>query len=421
MNAYEPFSIVAKPNGAGCNLDCDYCFFLSKELLHDTKRQEMTIENLETYISRYLQASPDGDVTLLWQGGEPTLRGLDFFRSAVKLGEELRRPGQTVHHAIQTNATLIDQEWARFLAKEDFLVGVSIDGSPQLHDIYRHNLAGRGTYGMVRKGWKNLEEAGVRRNILCTINAANQDFPLEVYRHFRDELGAQFIQFIPIVERSTIENRPLLEAGWQSQKAAGALYTQEGGEVTSRTVSPEKYGRFLKAVFDEWVKNDVGEVFIQDFDSALSALFDIYPTCVHAVECGNNLAMNFNGDVYACDHWVEPQWQVGNVIEGSVAQLLDSAVLKSFAAKKRAQLPEKCISCPVLKLCNGGCPKDRFVKQSRGSDGNYLCEGYFGFFSAAAADLKAMATLVKHGLPASAIMDRQVREQLCPTQEPAPK
>lgn len=414
MSAKIPFSIVAKPNGAGCNLDCDYCFFLSKELLHDTKRQEMSPEALRTYVQRYLSASPDEEVTMLWQGGEPTLRGVDFFRDLVALCEEYRRPTQSVTHGIQTNATLIDDEWTQFLAENDFLVGVSIDGPAQFHDQYRKNRGGRDTYTQVRRGWDRLVAAGVRTNVLCTVNAANQDHPLEVYQHFRDELGARFIQFIPIVERVSADTAQAIEGGWSAQKKAGTLYRQAGHQVTSRTVDPQKYGAFLGAVFEQWVRADVGRVFVQDFDSALSAVFGTHPTCVHAPECGNNLAINFNADVYTCDHWVEPDWFVGNLLESPINELLASPTLAEFSKKKRAQLPQTCLECPVRVLCNGGCPKDRFVEGASGPDQNYLCPGYFQFFTQIAPDLKAMATLINHGRAPSDIMDPSIRAQLRP-------
>ncbi|MCK7674731.1 anaerobic sulfatase maturase [Corynebacterium pygosceleis] len=411
-----PFSVVAKPTGAACNLDCSYCFFLSKELLYDAKRQQMPADGLETYVSEYLAAQPDGEVTMLWQGGEPTMRGLDFFREAVRLCAGYARPGQIVTHALQTNATLIDEEWAGFLAEQDFLVGVSVDGPEELHDAYRVNKAGRGTHRQVIRGYGFLRDAGVRTNILCTVHHANQDHPERVYTYFRDELGATFMQFIPIVERVERVDLPIAEAGWRTDRGERLLYQQNGDAVTSRTVDPAAYGRFLSKIFDIWRSRDVGQVFVQDFDAALSALFGIHSVCVHAPECGNNFAMEFNGDVYACDHWVEPDWLLGNVSENSFAELARTPRMRSFALKKSAQLTAQCRRCPVLRFCNGGCPKDRFVESSDGEPGqNFLCAGYYHFYSHIRGDLVAMARLVRSGRSADAIMDDQVRNSLRPT------
>lgn len=397
-----PLSVVTKPTGAACNLDCKYCFFLSKQLLYDEKRQLMSRDTLEAYVRNFLAASEDGEVTLLWQGGEPTMRGVDFYRDAVAFAKRYRRPGQRVRHGLQTNATLIDDEWAAFFAENDFLVGVSIDGPARLHDTYRVNRAGRATHAQVIRGYEILRRHGVRTNILCTVNSANQDHGLEVYRYFRDELHASFMQFIPIVERFTEEELGAARDGWSSRSF---LYTQSGDYVSERSVTPKKYGQFLIDVFDEWVSNDVGEVFVSDFDAALSAMFNIHPLCVHAPECGNNVAMEFNGDVYACDHWVEPDWLLGNVHVSDFPSLVETPTMQRFARKKNAELPVTCQQCPVRKFCHGGCPKDRC-----GDDGvNYLCEGFYSFYSHIRRDVLDMARLVTFGRPAAEIMSRGTR------------
>ena len=268
-----PFSLITKPTGAACNLDCSYCFFLSKEVLWEPNSQRMDAQTLERFIRSYLDSQPDGQVMIGWQGGEPTLRGLDFFREAVRLSERHRRPGQQVQHAIQTNATLVDDEWCEFLAANDVLVGVSLDGPAWLHDVFRVNNAGRGTYEQVRRGWDALRRHGIDPTVLCTVNAANQDHPLEVYRHFRDELGASFIQFIPIVERVAEGQSAEAERGYRDSTGAHVLYRQAGEGVTSRTVEPQAWGRFLNAIFDEWVVRDVERVFVQHFDVMLGARF----------------------------------------------------------------------------------------------------------------------------------------------------
>lgn len=406
-------TVIAKPTGAGCNLDCQYCFFLSKELLYDVRRQLMDEETLRVYIQRFLEASPDGEVTMLWQGGEPTMRGLDFFRKVVELCEELRRPCQQVGHALQTNGTLVDERWAQFLRQEDFLVGVSVDGPRRLHDAYRVNRAGRGTHASVVRGWEHLQRAGVRCNVLCTVHAANQDHALEVYRYLRDDLGARFIQFIPIVERVPRRDLETAETGWRGKDGSRLLYRQVGQSTTSRSVLPESYGDFLSAVFDEWVTRDVGTVFVQDFDTALSALFGIHSSCVHAPQCGNNLALEFNGDVYTCDHWVEPDWLLGSIARSPFAELIDSPRMRRFARKKQGELTGQCRRCPFLRLCWGGCPKDRFATSVDGEQGhNYLCAGYKRFYDHALADLGVMARLLRANRAPAQVMDPQVRRAL---------
>lgn len=406
-----PLSVVTKPTGAACNLDCQYCFFLSKELLYDDKSQRMSEDLLDLYVRRYLEAQADGEVTFLWQGGEPTLRGRDFFVKAFALAEKYQRPGQKVSHALQTNATLIDRGWAELLAQYDVLVGVSLDGPESLHDAYRVNRAGRGTHAQVVRGWRILQETGVRTNVLCTVHAANQDYGVEVYRYFRDTLGAEFMQFIPIVERVDPGQLSQAEHGWSQ---SGLLYSQNGTAVTSRSVEPQAYGRFLKNIFEEWITHDVGKVFVQDFDAALGAMFGMHSVCVHAPECGNNLAMEFNGDVYSCDHWVEPDWLLGNITQDRFEDLVQTPTAQAFALKKNVQLSKQCQDCPVRRFCNGGCPKDRFVDNPGDQPQNYLCPGFFDFYTTIKPDLIAMARLLRRGETADKIMEPGVREELRP-------
>lgn len=410
-----PFSVVAKPTGAACNLDCQYCFFLSKELLYDGERQRMSIETLERYVAEHLAASGDGEVTMLWQGGEPTLRGLDFFRHLIEACEKYRRPTQRVVHALQTNGTLITDEWADFLKAHDVLVGVSIDGPEHCHDAYRWNRAGRGTHAMVLKGWHRLRAAGVRCNVLCTVHAGNERYGREVYTYFRDTLGADYMQFIPIVERVDPSQAAVAESGWrvEGDKTKSVLYRQTGSDVTTRSCDPQAYGEFLCEIFDEWVKADVGRIFVQDFDQALGALFGQHAVCVHAPECGNNFAMEFNGDVYACDHWVEPEWFVGNIAQHDFFDLATSETMRAFALKKRVQLTAQCRRCPHLRVCNGGCPKDRFVASVDGEDGhNYLCRGYTRFYRHARPAIAAMARLLQMGRAPAEICDPVIRARL---------
>lgn len=402
---HRPFSSLAKPTGAACNLDCTYCFFLSKELLHDRDSQQMSEATLERYIADFLGSQPDGDVTLEWQGGEPTMRGLPFFRRAVEIAEQYRWPAQSVRHSLQTNGTLIDDQWARFLAGNGFLVGLSMDGPAEDHDAYRVNRAGRPTHDQVLRGWKILQAHGVQTNILCTVHAANADHPLEVYRYFRDELGATYLQFIPIVERTSRKLLPLADAGWHEPGEARPFYTQKGRHVTERSVGPEQWGRFMSTIWDEWVVRDVGRVYVQHFDTALGNAMGQYSMCVHSPTCGDAVAVLHNGDVYACDHYVEPDYVRGNIAEVSLRDVLDSTEQRQFGTDKATTLSQQCQDCPVKWACWGGCPKDRFVPVDGGRhQQNYLCAGYFEFFSHITPDIARMTQLIRMGRPAAAIM-----------------
>lgn len=406
MSARIPFAVVAKPTGAACNLDCSYCFFLSKEVLWGAAGQQMSDEMLRTYLARHLDASPDGEVVLTWQGGEPTLRGVDFFRRAVELGRELARPGQVVRHSLQTNGTLLDDEWGEFLSSEQVLVGLSIDGPASMHDHYRVNKAGRGTHAQVMRGWQVLERYGVDTNVLCTVNAANQDHPLEVYRWFRDEMGARYLQFIPVVERVEAGKEALAEARWR-RDGEYVLYQQSGEGVTSRSVDPVAWGRFMRTVFDEWVAHDVGQVFVQHFDVMLSACFGQYSLCVHAPECGRALTVEHNGDVYSCDHYVQPDHRLGNIVDLGFPEMLTSDQQREFGRRKRTALTQQCRRCPVRWVCHGGCPKDRFALSADGEPGqNYLCKGYYDFFTHAASAIERMAQMVASGRAAAEVMER---------------
>jgi uncharacterized protein len=402
-----PFSVLAKPTGAACNLDCTYCFFLSKELLYDHEGQRMGKAGLETYLGNLLDSQPDGTVEIAWQGGEPTMRGLRFFRRAVELAEELRRPGQRLTYSLQTNGTLLDDEWGAFLAEHHVLVGISMDGPEALHDAFRVNKAGRGSYTQVLRGWRILQRHQVEANILCTVHRANQDFPIDVYRHFRDELGAQFLQFIPIVERVRASDLMLAEQGWRpgDHGARTLLYRQRGDAVTSRSVDPVAYGEFLSAIFDEWVTRDVGTVFVQDFDVTLGNLFGQYSLCVHSPTCGDAIAVEHNGDVYSCDHYVEPDYLLGNVADSSLAELVASPRQRAFGQDKLASLPRQCVQCSVRWACHGGCPKDRFTTTADGEPGlNYLCEGYTSFYGHTTAAIRRIGRLLQQGRPAAEIM-----------------
>lgn len=396
-----PFHVLAKPTGPICNLDCEYCFFLSKEALYPGDRFRMTDEVLDAYVGQLLDAQPDGEVTIAWQGGEPTLMGVDFFRRALDTAERCRRPRQTLAHTIQTNGTLLTDEWCELFATNRFLVGISIDGPPELHDAYRVDKRGNPTFAKVRAGLELLQAHQVDVNILCTVNAANQDHGREVYRYFRDELEARYLQFIPIVERDN-------DTGFQ-----------EGDTVTDRSVEPEAWGRFMIEVFDEWVIHDVGKVFVQTFDAALASWLRLpVSVCIFAETCGSALALEHNGDLYSCDHFVEPKHLLGNITEVQMVELVASPKQRAFGDAKRDSLPRYCRECEVRFACNGECPKNRFTLTPDGEPGlNYLCAGYRAFFNHIDGVMRLMADRLRSGGYADevpGILARAPRNEPCP-------
>ena len=401
------FHLLAKPSGAICNLDCDYCYFLSKEMLYPGARFRMSDEVLEAYIAQLLDAHRGPEVTVAWQGGEPTLLGLDFFRRSVELVERHRRRGQRVAYTLQTNGTLIDDAWASFFREHDVLVGLSVDGPADLHDAYRVDKKGAGSFERVMRGWDALRAGGVDVNVVCTVHAANADHPLRVYRFFRDDMGAQFLQFIPIVERVPDTTAPAATpertSGGQRKRP---LYTQAGSRVTDRSVGAAQYGRFLIAIFDEWLHRDVGQVFVQDFDVALANWHGEPPgLCVFSETCGLSLALEHNGDLYSCDHYVEPAYLLGNIRQTPLIELVASVSQRQFGLDKRERLPEFCRRCDVRFACNGGCPKDRFIRTPDGEEGlNYLCAGYKALFSHIDRPMRVMSQLLRQGrAPAEAV------------------
>ena len=404
------FHLLAKPTGATCNLDCEYCFFLSKEMLYPGSRFRMADELLETYIRQLIEAHRLPFVSVAWQGGEPTMMGVDFFRRSVELVERHRPPGMTVEYTIQTNGTLIDDEFAAFFKAHDFLVGLSIDGPPEMHDAYRVDKGGKPTFERVKRGLDALRRHDVEYNILTTLHRANADHPVEVYRFLRDHCGGRFMQFIPIIERLPAPRLdvPLQELGlapglaqkapWRSWRDR-PLYRQEGALVTDRSITPEQYGRFLIGVFEEWVRRDVGEVYVQMFDVALANWHGEPPSlCIHSETCGTALALEHNGDLYSCDHFVEEGYRLGNIIETPMADLVASDQQRAFGLAKRSRLPAFCRSCDVRFACHGGCPKDRFVTTPDGEPGlNYLCAGYKAFFHHVDEPMRQMSALLAQG------------------------
>jgi uncharacterized protein len=396
------FHIMLKPRGAICNLDCAYCYFLSKELMYPGSRFRMADELLEAYTRQYIEAQRVPEVTFAWQGGEPLLMGLDFFRLAVALQEKYRRPGMRVHNALQTNGTLLTGEWCAFFREHGFLVGLSLDGPRALHDAYRLDKGGQPTFDRVMAGLALLKRERVEFNILTTVHAANAGHPLEVYRFLRDEAGTQFIQFIPIVERI-----PDDAAG-----GPAGLYIQAGHRATQRSVTARGFGEFLIAIFDEWARRDIGRVYVQLFDVALAAWAGQRPgLCIFDETCGTALAMEHNGDLFSCDHFVEPAHQLGNIVDIPLIELVGSEQQRRFGQAKRDTLPRYCRECPVRFACNGGCPKERFILAPDGEPGlNYLCAGFKAFFTHVDEPMRFMAGELRANRAPANLM-RRLRER----------
>ena len=369
------FHVMLKPRGAICNLDCSYCYYLAKELLYPGSRFRMASDLLEDYTRQYIEAQRVPEVTFAWQGGEPTLMGLDFFRLAMQFQQKYQRPGMHIQNTLQTNGTILDDEWCSFFREHHFLIGLSLDGPRAMHDAYRVDKGGKPTFDRVMEGVAMLKKHGVEFNILTTLHAANVDHPSEVYHFLRDEVGTQYMQFIPIVE-------PEKETHLQGEDA-----------VTNRSVTARQYGDFLIAIFDEWVRRDVGRVYVQIFEVALAAWVGAPKgLCIFEETCGAALAMEHNGDVYSCDHFVEQTYKLGNLKQRPLLAMVNSQQQYRFGQAKRDTLPRYCRECPVLFVCNGGCPKDRILSTPDGEPGlNYLREGYKAFFTHIDRPMRRMA------------------------------
>lgn len=403
----DGFHVMVKPGGSACNIDCDYCYFLSKQQLYPDGRHRMSDAMLENYVRQMLQSQGPGDVSLAWQGGEPTLLGIEFYRRAVALAEKYRRPDQVVRHSIQTNGLLLDDKWCIFLRKNNFLVGVSLDGPPALHDLYRKDKNGRGTFHLVMKAVQRLKAHGVEFNVLCTVNAANQNHGRSIYIYFRDVIGAEWIQFIPLVERVEAEALDAANRGWRDEAGERhrPLYLQQGDRAVGRSVGRVEFGRFLIEVFNEWVRHDVGRIFVQHFEAMLAVFFGQYLTCTHAPTCGRGLALEHNGDLYCCDHYVEPDYRLGNIATRPLSSFVETAQLRDFGKAKQAALTRQCLDCEVRAFCHGGCPKDRFDTSRDGEPGqNYLCAGFRAFFTHARPAVTEIAALLRARRPVTDVM-----------------
>lgn len=383
------FHVMAKPRGAICNLDCEYCFYLRKENLYPNGSFRMSDELLENFVRQYIASQRVPQVNFAWQGGEPTLMGLDFFRKVVAYQKKYAPPGVQIENALQTNGTRLNDAWCQFFAENHFLIGISLDGPREMHNRYRKDKGGADTFDRVVRGMKLLKKHRVDFNILTCVSTANVEHPLDVYHFLRDDIGARFIQFIPIVEQDN-------ETGYQ-----------RGIALTSRSITGRQYGDFLIAVFGEWVHRDVGKVFVQMFDTALGHWLGAPGgLCIFQETCGLALAMEHNGDIYACDHFVEPDYLLGNILQTPMAELVGIPQQRKFGLDKRTSLPRICRECPVLFACNGGCPKDRTDTTPDGEYGlNHLCEAFKTFFTHIDQPMRQMADLLRQRRPASEIMN----------------
>jgi len=367
------FQIFAKPAGYRCNLSCSYCYYLDKaDLFPAEPKPLMTDELLATYIHRHIDAHPGNIVRFSWHGGEPTLLGLDYFRRIVKLQQQHCPPHKRIANGIQTNGTLLTDAWGRFLAKHGFSVGLSLDGPKDIHDLYRTTKQGTGSHDAAMRGYACLTKHKVPVDILCVINNENVMFPLQVYRFFTS-IGAKYLSFLPLVERIP-------------------------GGISERTVHPEAFGAFLCTVFDLWLAKDIGTIKVQIFEEAARTAFgQDHSLCLFRPTCGDIPVVEYNGDVYACDHFVLPAGKIGNIQETTLAEILNSKPLADFGAAKRTTLPQSCRSCEVLAMCNGECPKNRFVERAGEIEKcNYLCAGYKLFFTHCTPFVQAISRQWSH-------------------------
>ena len=400
----QAFELMAKPAGPRCNLHCRYCFYLEKMSFFPESDFLMSDKVLEAYTRKYIASQPGPSVVFAWQGGEPTLLGIDFFHRALDFQKKYGM-GKEISNTLQTNGTLLDESWCDFLSKNNFLVGLSMDGPETVHDVYRLDRAGGSTHVTVLRSLRMMQKYGVEVNVLATVNIESSRRPLDVYRFFREQ-GVQFIQFIPIVEReadSEAERLGLSLAGppslTQEEKAAA---------VMPRSVTPRDYGEFLRRIFEEWVRNDVGSIFVMNFEWALGAWADMPAgVCYLSPRCGLNLIIEHNGDIFSCDHFVYPAYRLGNILTDDLGEMVLSKTQIAFGASKETGLPGYCRECDVLFACRGGCPKHRFAKSPDGEPGlNYLCPGFKRFYHHVDPYMKHMVKLIRNGIPVKKIMEK---------------
>lgn len=392
----KPLYVMLKPAGAHCNLACKYCYYLEKNKLYPTaQRHLMSNEMLEQFTREYIEAQTMNQVLFTWHGGEPLLRSLDFYRKALSLQQKYAG-GRRIDNVIQTNGTLLTDEWCEFFAQNHWLVGISIDGPQPDHDHYRLTAAGKPSWKKVMQGIKLLKKHGVEWNAMAVVNAYNANHPLEFYRFFKEN-GCQFLQFTPIVERLTRH---------EDGRTLASLADKDEISLSEASVTPEQWGYFLCAIFDEWVRKDVGKIFVEIFDCTLANWMGISPgICAYSKECGHAGVMEHNGDVYSCDHFVFPEYKLGNIRDHSLIDMLYGEQQQEFSRLKHSSLPRQCKECDMEFACHGECPKNRFMKDKYGDSGlNYLCPGYYHYYQHVAPYMDYMKQELMSQRPPSNIM-----------------
>ena len=392
----KPLYVMLKPAGAHCNLACKYCYYLEKNKLYPTaQRHLMSDEMLEQFTREYIEAQTMNQVLFTWHGGEPLLRSIDFYRKALSLQQKYAG-GRRIDNVIQTNGTLLTDEWCEFFAQNHWLVGISIDGPQPDHDHYRLTAAGKPSWKKVMQGIKLLKKHGVEWNAMAVVNAYNANHPLEFYRFFKEN-GCQFLQFTPIVERLTRH---------EDGRTLASLADKDEISLSEASVAPEQWGYFLCAIFDEWVRKDVGKIFVEIFDCTLANWMGISPgICAYSKECGHAGVMEHNGDVYSCDHFVFPEYKLGNIRDHSLIDMLYGEQQQEFSRLKHSSLPRQCKECDMEFACHGECPKNRFMKDKYGDSGlNYLCPGYYHYYQHVAPYMDYMKQELMAQRPPSNIM-----------------
>ncbi len=392
----KPLYVMLKPAGAHCNLACKYCYYLEKNKLYPTaQRHLMSDEMLEQFTREYIEAQTMNQVLFTWHGGEPLLRSIDFYRKALSLQQKYAG-GRRINNVIQTNGTLLTDEWCEFFAQNHWLVGISIDGPQPDHDHYRLTAAGKPSWKKVMQGIKLLKKHGVEWNAMAVVNAYNANHPLEFYRFFKEN-GCQFLQFTPIVERLTRH---------EDGRTLASLADKDEISLSEASVAPEQWGYFLCAIFDEWVRKDVGKIFVEIFDCTLANWMGISPgICAYSKECGHAGVMEHNGDVYSCDHFVFPEYKLGNIRDHSLIDMLYGEQQQEFSRLKHSSLPRQCKECDMEFACHGECPKNRFMKDKYGDSGlNYLCPGYYHYYQHVAPYMDYMKQELISQRPPSNIM-----------------
>ena len=392
----KPLYVMLKPAGAHCNLACKYCYYLEKNKLYPTaQRHLMSDEMLEQFTREYIEAQTMNQVLFTWHGGEPLLRSIDFYRKALSLQQKYAG-GRRIDNVIQTNGTLLTDEWCEFFAQNHWLVGISIDGPQPDHDHYRLTAAGKPSWKKVMQGIKLLKKHGVEWNAMAVVNAYNANHPLEFYRFFKEN-GCQFLQFTPIVERLTRH---------EDGRTLASLADKDEISLSEASVAPEQWGYFLCAIFDEWVRKDVGKIFVEIFDCTLANWMGISPgICAYSKECGHAGVMEHNGDVYSCDHFVFPEYKLGNIRDHSLIDMLYGEQQQEFSRLKHSSLPRQCRECDMEFACHGECPKNRFMKDKYGDSGlNYLCPGYYHYYQHVAPYMDYMKQELMAQRPPSNIM-----------------